>query len=540
MALTPLDTIKATLLENYDPNYYDSIYRQMCYSFGEPAKRSGGGGLSSGGNFPDYPDIFPRLLEVGRSRGILNTQLISLAKTMTANPQPEFPQVDKWIGEVRKQFYLARFGAGAYGHGDSDWSEDLASTFMDADGFGEGHVFHGLETNPQSGFQRVTIRHISTLHTIRDRHARKLSHARNIAFIKYLSPEAAVSLFGSNIKNKLTALHDPSGAKLTVLRIVEYYDRGSSKHEPTRAILLRNLCGDELLREPNKFGILPWSYMTMFPIPGMRYHLGRVPLQMATQEAINDIERMFRKIMKRAGVDIFDADQINAEDLKKLQRGLEVAYLRYNPKPNSGVPYHRVPAQEIAASMIQQWQMLKRQQSDDSGINEMDRGSLSEQSRTLGENQLLDARSQRRTAWSALRAHKLHRRTAQVSLEIAKKFDKDPLTIDYFGLNVSLNDPKRPDSYLENFLAEPSTVIMGDETIRQSDARLEGEIRMRQLKHLEPYVGKLFDPVWYAEELARAIGEQDPKGIMLGGGQSAAAPTDSMMVPTMLEAGVGQ
>src|SRR5437660_1005814 len=117
--LTSADAITTRLREGYEPGYYDSLHQQTKYAFGEPWKAETiSGGIAGGGDFPDFPDIRPRLGELGRSKRILNASFVNLSRTFGMDPQPEFPQVDKRIGEIRKQFWLKRYN-------DLGWRQEL-------------------------------------------------------------------------------------------------------------------------------------------------------------------------------------------------------------------------------------------------------------------------------------------------------------------------------------------------------------------------------------------------------------------------------
>ncbi|MEA2553603.1 MAG: hypothetical protein QOJ65_1779, partial [Fimbriimonadaceae bacterium] len=91
--LTTAENIRTRLEQGFDPAYHDRIYNQIRYAFGEPWGTRASGVSSIDGDFPYYPDVTPKKLEVGRSRRILASQFINLARTMYAQPEPEFPQV---------------------------------------------------------------------------------------------------------------------------------------------------------------------------------------------------------------------------------------------------------------------------------------------------------------------------------------------------------------------------------------------------------------------------------------------------------------
>ena len=512
--LTQPNQISERLTEWLDLDYHDGLYRKMQYVFGRSWDSKWFSPRTGGGRFPDYADIILDFLDIGASRRILNTQFKAMAKTMYSDLSPEFPQVPKHIGEVRKQFWLAR--AGGHGYGDGEWADEFSSAFMEGDGLGAGHLEIGLETNPASKQQRVTVRHSPTILTIVDRTQPKFSKARGICFVKYLSPDVAFDLYGkNNVKQFVRPLHDTLRAQpLNFVRIFDYWDIGYGlKGKPTHAVMPGDFTEKPLFVEENPFGCLPWSWYTHFYAPGMRQPVGRIVMQQGTQEAINEVERHLREVVQKgSGIDLVDVTQLHPDDVRRWRKGEKMTQIRLKQAiPNENhPPVIRIQSQEVAAALLELMQLYERQYNDDGNTTEYDRGNLSAARRTATETELLAQRTQDSGNWGTLQAAKMYRRTVERVLQIAAKFDRDPVTLDVFGVNLTVNDPDQPSSTIEAYLQEPSKVVIDADDLTYQDTRQKMALRMETLKSYQPLVQAGVMPLdWYAEEIVRAGGD-DP------------------------------
>lgn len=512
MPITPVETIKETLLAGYDAEHMERLYRQQCYAFGEPWRTGDVG--SRGGLLVDFPDITADFLKIGQSRRILNAQFVGLSRVMYSTPAPEFPHLDKYSAETLKQFLLAR--SGEPGASDGEACTEDESVFLDGDGLGFGCAQIVLSTNPETGFQRVGVRHIPATQVILDRHERNPSKARWVAFVHHLAPDVAEDLYGEKVFEKFRTKSvdgvDTDG--LTTMRVVEYYDLGLGGGEPARTVLAGDLNGEVLEHEANECGCLPFAHYIHFVPPGGKKPIGRIALQMATQEAINEVEAYMRRQMRKPGVDLVDVNQVDPADAKRLMAGNYDKPLRYTPQANSGAPITRTPGAEVPVSTLNWHGMLDRQFASDSGTSEFERGNLSSEQRTLGENQLLDQRSQVQGMWSRMQASRYHRRKFRVMLEMAKRFDRDPVELDIFGVNVPVNDPAVPESHISEFCRERSAIVVNEDSLEYSDLKAQRAQKIAELNAMQPLVAQgLVDAVWWAEEMVKGLG-YEPKEAM--------------------------
>lgn len=534
-SLLPKDDIKQ-LMTDFDVDYQRSLYQQVLYAMGDKNRRGSLGALGFGGEFPVFPDHHPKLLKVGASRRILNTEFIGMARSLQTEPEPEMPQVDKWVGEVRKQFFLERFRK-------LEWAEQFASAFMDGESTGVGCVQIGMAINPETGLPHVDLYHHHSYNMIFDRHERTPTRARWACACHYLPVEEARMRFGDNVDSlEIVMDNGGDGRPLRAVRVFEYWDKGIAGHQPTRAVVLGDIGNDIVEVSANPYGpCLPFGWYTYFLPPGASRPMGRIPMQMAMQEAINDLEDYLRKQLKQPDFTLLDVQALDPSDVQKVISGDVPRYVRMIKPVLQGLssPAIRVPSTGIHQAINYLHEMYERQFTADSGTTEFDRGLQAASQRTLGENQLVDARGGVQASWSELMLAKFYQRTIQKLFHIAEIIDRDPVAVDVFGTNYTLNNPEDPDSMLAEWLEEPSIVTISTQSIRRSDSDMKAAHRLQQLEVLAPHVGAGVDLMWFVQEKLKAIGESDPREAMGGGDQMGQMQTGLAATPAMAPAMAG-
>jgi hypothetical protein len=324
------------------------------------------------------------------------------------------------------------------------------------------------------------------------------------------------------------------GHPLRAVRVFEYFDVGIAGKAPTRMVVLGGLGQEPVEYGPNPYGpCLPFGFFTYFLAPGMRRPMGRIPFQMAAQEAINEIEHYMRAQMKQPEFTLLDSQSLHAQDLQNVIGGKVPAYVRIEKPAQAGMtaPVVRVPSGGINQAVIALQEALERQFTADSGTTEFDRGMQASSQRTLGENQLVDQRGGVQAAWSEHMAAKAYVRTIDRVFKIASLVDRDPIAIDVFGTNYLLNSPEDPDSYISQWLEEPSSIIIDAQSLRRQDGAMKSAQRLAQLEVLAPHVGAGIDPLWFIKEKLKAIGEQDPREAMGGGDQAGQMENQQNSLP---------
>jgi hypothetical protein len=505
--LTPQIEIEKALEEAYDPEYYASLYRQTLFAFGEGWQDTVPGAVAGSGRFPDFPAIRVRSLEVGRSRKILNSQFIDMGRTMYAPGSPEFPQVDKYTAEVRKQFFARRSS-------DGEWDTERASAFLEGNGLGVGFVQVGFKTNRRTGRQRVHVRHSPTLFTLWDPHERSAGRASYICFVQHLSVNKAIATFGPDVEQYAEET-SYDGHKIRSVRIFEYYDLGHGRWEPTMAIIPGSFGEKPLVREASPWkDHLPFAFYEHWIAPGMRRPIGRIPIQMASQMGLNALERRFQAVSKQNGFDIIDLDQVNQEDVKSAMAGNTNVVRMTTPKPGT-TPITRIPGQSISNSDLELYRMYEQQFNEDSGTNEYDRGGRPDGNLTAFEVGNIERKSSLQGSWPLKQAAAFAVRLVERVLESAAMGDQDDVEIDLLGRSLKLNDPADARSRISGWLEEPSEVLIKGESLQAQDSLRDQSQRLGALQAVQELVGKTVDPGWFTEQKLRAIGEVDIQPALL-------------------------
>lgn len=522
MARTKAESIGRRMGEALDTPYLESLYKQACYAFGEPWSHQERriSTLSQGSRYPFFPDIVTKYLRTGQSRRILGNAMIALAKTMYAFPSPEFPQLPDIEAEARTAFLRARAVEG-------EWGKEDEAAFFDGDCLGFGGVQIVLETNPRTGFQKVGIKHVPAWHVMRDRLERNPLKSPWYAFAHILSEEDATRLYGKKVFDEhgttLYSLGESQG--VPVMRVFEYYD------EATRALIPGDVGSKPLFVEDNPFECIPFAGYSFGTFPGMKDPTGRIAMQMASQEALNETERYMRRTLKKPPVDFVDTNQTDESDLQAWYADPE----RNTPlKASAGAtgqfqPLVRIPGAEMQQTLMAYRQLLESEITGESGITTFDRGTNPEEARTLGENQLVAGKGAVQGSWSKKLAVEYHVRKFAKVIQIAEKFDRDPVDVAVGGVFVSLNQPDNPASYVEHFLASPSEIKISEESLGFSDEQAKQAMKAQQLMGLQDLVQAGFiDPVRYAEERIKAAGF-DPRDLILDKGEAMMDPMQAQV-----------
>lgn len=518
--LTPADEIQYRLQAAWDPDYYMSLYSQACYAFGEPYDKVSRN--MSMGDIPDWTDITVRYQEIGRSRRILNAAYLSLSKNLYSAPVPDFTQVDTLTAEVRKQIWLNR-------HREGEWQDEMSCAYFDFDQLGLGFCQAGLKINDRTGLPQTTLRHSPIFHTLWDRNERNPGRAGYVGFVHYVTPERAKRILGAEIAKQYTRqLKDTNMTyPVNIVRFIEYFDLGFDGGTPTRALIPEGITNKPCKIEINQYGRLPMSYGLHILPPLMRRPIGRIPMQMATQEALNEIERHFRKILRRPTFDIADVSQLDENDLMRVRSGDTSAPVKWTgSSEDKREPFIRVPSAEVAASLLQWKSALEMQYNADAGTNDAQMGNADPDAETLGENMLIDQRSEERGNLMENATIKFAHRTISLVMDVAKLGDRDPLMIDLFGQNVMLNNPMDIEmSNMGVWLEEPSDFTIDPKSLRKSDTDRDMVRELRRLEQIAPLVGTTVDPFWFTKKKLEAIGIKDPSEAMMGGQMSESSAT---------------
>lgn len=511
--------IKDLLQEANDIDRYDSLYRQLRTAFGEPEDqvnkfRDGGVKNSSsqgGTRFPSYEDITLSWQIVGQSRRILTNQTIALSRVRSQTVVPDFPQVDRYTNEIRKQFYLNRSSDHTPGGG---WDTEFDLAFLEGDSLGVSFCQIAMDTNPMTGKMFTSVRHVPALQVLIDPHERNFDRARWVCFCHHVPALDAIATYGDGVKPGIQTARDMSGSgkkRLNYVRIFQFFSRAFAGREATYAVLVDDIGGTMLKRERNAYQTLPMAHYTNYTLSYMRHPLGRIPLQMPLEAKILEYERLLDAANKVAPFTILDTSIIEDADLQDLIDGKFKPYVRMKPgldrDPNARAAVQSVPGAQVNPLLGDRMGILEQQLTAQSGVNDFDRGTTLGGKGTATEAQILDQRSSTQGLWPVKQISKFYGRVADCVARMARDFDEDALEIDLFGTNITLNDPSQPLLSANEFFREPSKIVIDEDAISAGDQTRKQAQRDALLTSLESLVNiGLVDPVWYAEQKLTNLG----------------------------------
>lgn len=539
--LTSPEIAERNLRQAFDDDYYSDLRRQIRFTLGEKYDTFAGGlSTSLSGEVPDDIDILPKYLEPGISRRILTNSVLMAAKVCYTEPDPDYPDKDRWKEIVTKAFNQAlwkgRPCAGEQYVEAASWAPECERAFLDGDGLGTGFVQIGV----RDGW--TTIQHHPIGRVIWDRHNLSVEKARYVAFVHHLSEDDAVSMFGNSIKKDVTdyALK-PNG--LRIVKAIQYFDMGMGKGEPTEMWRLQTLGGRILDVSPNKYGCLPFAHMEFIHLWGMRRNIGRIALQMSNQQMRNAYERYQRMVLERGpGFDAVDTGAMDPEDQAAFEGGELLPVLRFQVPPGGHIQNYiqRIGAHEVPASLYQGLEMLDRGDPGESGISDADRANVTSSPRTLGEIEMTQSGADTQKEWSQRQYAKFLSRLFYKANYISARLHTAPTPISINGIPMLLNDPMDPRSRLDYWL-EPSTwpEVNEDRLTRNSPMR---KMQIAQAKWSPLMADPYMNPVEVRKALLEGFGEKDvdrfinPMAMaqMQGaGGMGAGTPLGAPMDPAM-------
>lgn len=543
MATIPAEQITKMVKQGYIPSYYRSLWNKILKAYGGDDAYGRQPEFDTG-RFPDFPDVTPKSANIGKSMKIQNVQLLMAAELLSTTPEPEFPDLDPWTKLVRQQYIRDRSHGG--GDVDAEWSVQNACVHFDGEGLGNGVAYVGLVKNAD-GTKQVDIKHIPITQTIWDPTVRSITRAKWICVMHYMSlVDAEIFLEECGIDSKQAANHvkkiyetqDYNDA-LEVVRVFEFWHVGiPNKWEPTRAIILDDITAEPCHIEINPFGRLPFAFYEQFVLPGMRRASGRIATLIADQEAINEAESNIRASTKKIDFDLIDSTAVVEADLKNVLAGIPGS----NVRVKGAIDSKNLPIQRVSGGQYNQGvhQWLDRKESEftaNAGISEARRAQFSPTSRTLGENLLVDEKSNKTINFAGVSLARYYRRLYYLVCIIGAMADNAPLLVNIEGRKVTLNtgDYNRA---ISQYLSERSRVVIDVESITSSDLLRETLQKKQALLGYMPFIqsGQI-SVQWLLEELLK-LDNYDPDEV-LQDKESEAAATDpnAPMDPNAMMAG---
>lgn len=505
---TTAERIKTNLRSGLDQKYYQSIWNQAAYTFGGTRIGMAPGITGSSNGLAYYPDLRPIYNEIGVSNRIMNGVFINLARIMSTMPEPDFKQCGAVTAAVLQAFWNAR--AMGTGKADGGWHTQFCQAFVDGFSFGTGVVQIGMRTNPLTGLQYTDVRHVPLLRTIWDRSESTISRSKYIAFAHYVPEDDAVEIYGSKVRQYAqTMVGSSMNDAYRTIRILEYFDIGFGKNGiASRALIPGDIHEKPLFVEDSFTDVLPVAQYEHFLPPGIDRAVGVVSMAMASQEQRNKIERILNDKIGRKQATIIKSDLLDADDLAQINRGASVPVVQAVGNVLSGEEVvWDIPGGSIEAIDMQLLQMTDQELNAILGVNDFDRGNQPDKDRTLGESQLIDARSKNNATWAMYQTTLMLQRAVEKVCHIAGIADTDQIQVSVEGFPIVINSTPALD--ITGFTSQPYQVVIGVESLTQTDAAQQTAQKLGEINALAAFIPFGMPPGYIVKQALEATG-RDP------------------------------
>jgi|GEM_PF-3727518 len=506
----------------FDRDFYNAVLEEQRYAFG------GGDSFAVGtgdfGDMPISPDVTSFYNKVGKVRMSMQAAMVAQSRVMSIEPEPGWTGLDEINVEVRKKWWHYRY----HGMGGGDpWGQAIQDAWMDGRQHGVGALESGLETNRETGLQRVTVGHVPALQVLWDPAARDPRRSRYAAVVKFLPFAVACARYGREHcerHKREEVANSGRGAKLMpYVPVTEFWSREFGDAEPTMAVTIGGLNNKPMRVRRNEFGGIPLAWMVHFLAPGMRKPIGQVALQRSAEEQIGDIIEYLKEVLATApGMTMMRTDLLNPEQLERWREGAEISIFELDGDPG-GLPAWHIPGPQVDSSAVKLLEMMMQEFGRMSGLSEIDRGGTLQGDKTKFEiAQMQNAVSQNMSGTTFQTVRFLREAMTKV-FDIAKRFDRDPFEVTVKGEIIAMNDPEDLNSQISAWLREPAQLVLTAESLTSQDDEAKRMRRMAQLERMAPYIGQLYHPFQFATEFLRTLGIQDVDKWLMQSGDAAIA-----------------
>jgi hypothetical protein len=513
MALSSKAEIHSRLKAAYDLSYYQSVWNKTVAAYGPDPEAAGMSPDWGGKQFPDFPPLQRTYKLVGRNMRIANALQLLKTKVMGKLPEPDFPNLSRIDSTILKEYWRVRATRG-------EWIQEFAPAFIDGVAFGNGVCEIFPKVNPLTGRQGVDLRYVPINRCLWDPVNASMGNATYIAFCHYIAYDTAVKLYGKAECDAVaidTFAYDGGIIDNTSqqVRIIRYYDVGIAGKQPTQAVLLGDLDGEVVFHEALAGDGIPFCFFEFGLIPGCKRPPGLIDTLIAGQAALDRLDAAEDAMAAQTEIVLTNPEYINEEAYDKLIDGETSGFLMLGKDVKEGsVPYVKIEAPQINQTHLDTRNQKEKQFRADAGITEFDQGSLSDEKRTLGENQLVAQRSSSQMTWAANQCVYMYRRAITAVLNLAKVVDDDPFLVDIQGVSIWINDEEDERLDIANFIPDDIDVIVTEESLTIADKASEIKIKMDRLNALVPFVGQFIDPQWFVGEMKKLAGYEASEGAM--------------------------
>lgn len=449
--------------------------------------------VGRGDEWPWFEDWSPYTVETGRTNKILTANRLKKSRLLSAEIEPMSDDVSSVTSEGRKAFWKARFDG--IGGTEGSFEPHIAGQFDDYDLLAVGCMYAGLVDDPKSGRQAAALRHVQLPNVVWDRSARSPVNARCVA-LRFMVPyDDAANEFGKEAASQAKEWMRQQGlsSPAPVVPYIEYYDVGIGGKEPTRCCWLGSHHNKPYKLERNPYGaFIPAAFMVNSIPPGSRFPFGGVFTLMAVQEMINQMERYAVNVMKKGPIDLWRLNALESQDINDYVAGKNNGNITVTDESIEDIKNYllRIDGAKLSPDNAMSQEHYERVFSETAGLSEVDRGNTSEQTKTLGELNLVQDQTATNRAFDDRQVTEGLARDVEVFFEVARLFDKAPVMVNYTmpdgsRRNPTINDPQDPRMSAANLLAQYSRVKIDPGSLTFSDAR------SKRLKKLQDLVGGL-------------------------------------------------
>jgi len=231
-------------------------------------------------------------------------------------------------------------------------------------------------------------------------------------------------------------------------------------------------------------------------------------MAMAPQEQRNKIERILNDKLGRKQATIIKSDLLDADDLAQINRGASVPVVQAVSNVQSGeAVVWDIPGGSIEAIDMQLLAMADQELNAILGVNDFDRGNQPAQDRTLGESQLIDARSKNNATWAMYQTTLMFRRAVEKVCHIAGIADTDPIQVSVDGYPIVINSTPALD--ITGFTSQPYQVVVGVDALTQTDAAQQAAQKLGEVNALAAFIPYGMPPQYIVKQALEATG-RDP------------------------------
>lgn len=508
------EEVREIVLSGIDRDRLDALHSQAMYALTGKADARNGWRTAGGGLWPVYLDYAPNRIEIGNSRMILNTSRLLLSE-FSGIIEPQVIGVDKVTAAERCAAWVER--ARGDGMTDGGWDVEMASQYTDFRELGAGVVFHD-KLEDKNGLKYETLRHYRATDVVYDRSVRNPLHAKWVCRRTCYTKFEAVAIFGEDKVHVDSVLPGSGGSwPLDVVWFYEFFSVPFAGRRETYCSYVGSVEEAKCYRTPRTADTeeLPCSWGVNYLPSGAPYPIGGVWLQAATQALLNNLENKFKKASDRQGMTGVDKSLVTAENIKEAQKTgwLQVALNALGPDPDIRKAIANIEGGQVSPTDLAMYEMGKRQYNEDSGTTDQMRGNLSQQERTLGEQQLAQMGAEKGQSYEKTQALAMASRTVDKKFARFAKFDRSPLLIDYDGFDILLNDPDDPRLSMGEVFKKKGQTKIDPGSFAMSNQRLKMAQRAQELSDptlLELVRQGAVSLEWFRDEVMKTKGETDP------------------------------